>query len=379
MNTATNPLQRLKACGQSVWLDYIRRGMLEGGELAQLIAQDGVSGVTSNPTIFEQAIARSDDYRAAIRALAVRGASHVEIYETLAIEDIQRAADLLRPIWEASGGRDGFVSLEVSPHLAFDAEATVAEARRLWERVNRRNAMIKIPGTRPGLAAIRESIAAGINVNVTLLFSVERYREVADAFMQGLKERLARGEAVSPVTSVASFFVSRIDTLVDNLLDARREPDRREAAQALRGQAAVANARLAWQAYKQWIAMPRWRALAAHGAQPQRLLWGSTGTKDPAYSDVKYVEALIAPDTVNTMPPQTLAAYRDHGAPAVRVEDDLAETEALPARLAALGIDLAQVCEQLEKEGVDKFVQPYDALLATLAKAQEQALQGARA
>lgn len=363
-----NPLQRLQALGQSIWLDDMRRGMLEDGELERLIREDGLSGLTSNPAIFEHAIAGQEDYREVIRDLARRGRPVQEIYETLAVQDVQRAADLLRPTYDARQGCDGFVSLEVSPRLAHDAEATVAEAQRLWQRIGRPNAMIKIPGTRSGLEAVRRTLAAGININVTLLFSVVRYEEVTEAFMAGLKDRLARGDAVSGVASVASFFVSRIDSRVDGLLDARGDSAREQAARALRGQAAIASARLAYQVHKRQLASPRWRALAAHGARPQRLLWASTGTKDPAYSDVKYVDALIGPDTVSTLPPQTLAAYRDHGEPAPRLESGLAEARAVTGKLWELGIDLEQVCRQLEAEGVQKFVQSFDALLAQIGR-----------
>lgn len=357
---AGNPLLRVKALGQSVWLDYIRRGMIESGELARLIREDGLAGVTSNPAIFEQAIVRHGDYEAAIASLARQGMSAKAIYECLALGDVGRAADLLQPAYEATAGRDGFVSLEVSPHLAHDTEHTVAEAQCLWAELRRPNVMIKVPGTYAGLPAIRRLIADGVNVNVTLLFGIERYRAVAETFLAGLEERAAQGQALDSIASVASFFLSRIDVLVDRRLDAHGDP----AAQALRGEAAIACARLAYQEYKRILAGPRWQRLASRGARPQRLLWASTSTKDPAYRDVKYVEPLIGPDTVNTMTPETFAAYRDHGDPAPRLEEDLARTQALAARLAALGIDLTAVAEQLEREGVQKFVDPFDRLLA---------------
>lgn len=359
-----NPLNRLAAFGQSIWLDDIRRVWLEDGTLERLIAKDAVSGVTSNPAIFEKAIAEHHDYDRAIAGLARQGRSVQEIYETLTVEDIQRAADLLRRVHEATAGRDGYVSLEVSPHLAHDTEATVAEAQRLWARVARPNLMIKVPGTTAGLLAIRQLIALGINVNVTLLFGVTRYRAVAEAFQAGLEDRSHAGGSLAGVASVASLFLSRIDTLVDSQLDALGNPE----AKQWRGAAAIACARLAYQHYKEWTASPRWRALGVAGARPQRLLWASTSTKDKSFSNVKYVEALIAPDTVNTLPPETLIAYRDHGDPAMRIEENLDEAQALPARLAALGLDLDTVAEQLEREGVRKFSEPYDRLFAVLAR-----------
>lgn len=357
-----NPLLVLRELGQSVWLDYIRRKMLVSGELERLIAEDGLAGMTSNPTIFEQAIGGSDDYEEAITRLARRGADAVSIYRELTREDIALAADRFLPLYHATEGRDGYVSLEVSPHLARDTDATVVEAEALWASLARPNVMIKVPGTPEGLPAIRRLIASGINVNVTLLFSVERYLEVAEAYLAGLEARAQQGAALAPVASVASFFLSRIDVLVDERLDARSEP----AARALRGRTAIACARLAYRAYRRIYQHRRWAALAAAGARTQRLLWASTGTKDPAYSDVMYVDALVGPDTVNTMPPQTLAAYRDHGDPAPRLEHDLEEAEALGERLRALGIDLREVARQLEHQGIDKFVAPYDKLLATI-------------
>ncbi|MEK7206923.1 MAG: transaldolase [Pseudomonadota bacterium] len=359
-----NALRRLAALGQSVWLDYIDRALLAGGGLERLIREDGISGVTSNPAIFEQAIAQHAEYDAAITVLARRGASAAEIYEALVVEDVCRAADLLGGVYAASSGRDGYVSLEVSPRLAHDTEATVAEAQRLWARVARPNLMIKVPATRAGLPAIRRLIAEGINVNATLLFSVARYREVAQAYLAGLEDRLMAGSALDKAASVASFFLSRIDTLVDHRLDQIST----DTARARRGQAAVACARLAYQEYQAFTHSTRWQVLAARGAYPQRLLWASTSTKDRAYSDVKYVEALIGPDTVNTLPPETVVAYRDHGNPARRLEEELDAVRALPGQLAALGIELDAVGEDLERQGVQKFVEPYERLLVTLTR-----------
>lgn len=364
-----NRLRRLEALGQSLWLDHIERALLVNGGLEQLIRDDGISGVTSNPAIFEKAIAQHAEYDAAITRLARNGLGAQAIYETLAIEDVCRAADLLRDVYETSCrreccGRDGYVSLEVSPQLAYDTAATVAEAKRLWNRVGRPNLMIKVPATRAGLPAIRQLIAAGINVNVTLLFGVARYREVAESYLAGLEDRLANGGTLDCVASVASFFLSRIDTLVDGFLDR----DNRAQARELRGRTAIACARLAYQEYRELVRSLRWQALAAHGAHPQRLLWASTSAKDPAYDDIMYVEALIGPDTVNTLPPGTLTAYRYHGSPALRLEEHLNMTRALPGQLAALGLDLNVVSDELERQGVQKFIEPYERLLATLKR-----------
>ncbi|HLT91154.1 MAG TPA: transaldolase [Woeseiaceae bacterium] len=359
-----NPLLELKALGQSVWLDDLRRAWLEDGTLKRLIRGDGLDGVTSNPAIFAKAMIDGEEYEEAIAALKAEGAEAREIYDALTLDDVGRAADLFRPVYDGSRGADGYVSIEVSPHLAMDAGATIEEAKRLWERLGRPNVMIKVPGTRPGLEAIAALLALGVNVNVTLLFSVARYREVVEAFLGGLERRAANGEPVEHVASVASFFLSRIDSLVDPRLD-RIGTDQ---AGALRGQTAIASARLAYRYFGEWTADPRWRALADRGARPQRLLWASTSTKDPIYSDVKYVEALVAPDTVNTMPRSTLAAYRDHGHPEVRIAQDLELAESVEARLRDLGIDLAEVAETLEAEGVRKFIEPWDALLAYLGQ-----------
>lgn len=364
-----NRLRHLEALGQSLWLDYIERALLVNGELERLIHDDGISGVTSNPAIFEKAIAQHTGYNESIALLARRNLTAQEIYETLAIEDVCRAADLLSDVYETSCrregcGRDGYVSLEVSPHLAYDTAGTIAEAKRLWKRVGRPNLMIKVPATQAGLPAIRQLIAAGINVNATLLFGVARYREVAESYLDGLEDRLANGGALEPIASVASFFLSRIDTLVDNFLDRDNRPQALE----LRGQAAIACARLAYREYQELVSSARWQALAAHGACPQRLLWASTSTKDPAYDDVKYVEALIGPDTVNTLPPETLAAYRDHGDPELQLNKQMKAARALPGQLAALGLELAAVSNELERQGVQKFIESYERLLAILAR-----------
>ena len=364
MNAPMNPLRQVHQLGQSIWLDDIRRGWLRDGHLARLISEDALAGVTSNPAIFAKSISEGAEYNDAITTMARAGGDINDIYESLALEDVQAAADLFRATYDAAGGADGFVSLEVSPHLADDTKGTVAEGLRLWKAFDRPNAMIKVPGTEAGLPAITELIAAGININVTLLFSVERYRAVVDAYLAGLEQRVAAGKPIDKVASVASFFLSRIDTLVDAKLDQMNTSE----SKACRGRAAIASARLAYQYYKQWTNSDRWRALAAKGVKPQRLLWASTSSKDPAYKDTMYVEALIAPDTVNTLPPATVDAYRDHGDPAVRIENDIAEAKETVQKLRKLGIDLEVVSEQLEREGVKKFKEPFDALLATLAK-----------
>ncbi len=359
-----NPLKRLQEHGQSVYLDEIRRSWLEDGTLQTLIDRDGLRGVTSNPAIFHKAITQSDDYAGAIGRLAGRGASVADAYEEIVVEDIQRAADLFRPTYDASGGKYGFVSLEVSPELANDAAGTYAEATHLWGLLDRPNVFIKVPATVPGLQAIERLIGDGINVNVTLLFGLERYERVIDAYLAGLERRLASGAEVRGVNSVASFFLSRFDVMVDPMLDELGT----EAAQRLRGQAAIAYAKVAYETFSRRFSAqdPRWARLAAAGARVQRLLWASTGTKDPSYPDTKYVEPLIGPETVNTMPLETLDAYRDHGEPASRVAEGLAEAKQVIASLSALGIDMEGVADRLEAEGVEKFVTPFRHLLETM-------------
>jgi len=360
----SNPLRELARLGQSVWLDDIRRGWLQDGTLTRLIEDDGLAGLTSNPAIFAKSIETGREYESEIGTLARQGLTPGAIYETLALEDVRAAADLLRPVYEGWDGGDGFVSLEVSPHLADDTTATLQEARRLWRAFDRPNAMIKVPGTSAGLAAIQALITEGINVNVTLLFGLARYGEVVHAFMSGLEQRAKNAAPLERVASVASFFVSRIDTLADARLDALGTEQARE----LRGKAATASAQLAFDAQREWIAGDRWKRLAARGARPQRLLWASTSTKDPTYPDTKYVEALIGPRTVNTMTRSTLDAYRDHGEPRVRVTDDLDRARAALAGLRQLGIDPEEVSRQLEREGVRKFTEPFDELQATLER-----------
>jgi len=368
----SNPLLTIRDLGQSIWLDYIQRGMLESGEIARLIERDGLAGITSNPAIFEKAIVEHHDYDAAIAALIRRRMNTPDMYEALVLEDVGRAADLFHPLYERTDGGDGFVSIEVSPHLAHDTERTVREGRRLWETLQRPNIMIKVPATLEGLPAIRQLLAAGVNVNVTLLFGLERYRKVVEVFLSGLEDRVAAGQSPVAVASVASFFLSRIDVLVDRKLDALGASGAGDARRDLRGQAAIASARLAYQIYKEWVVTDRWLALARRGAQPQRLLWASTSTKDPAYSDVKYVEPLIGPQTVNTLPPETLDAYRDHGDPSARLEQDTAQAAGLPEKLARAGIDLEEIARQLEAEGVQKFIAPFDKLFTSLEQRRRQ-------
>ncbi|HTX25237.1 MAG TPA: transaldolase [Steroidobacteraceae bacterium] len=356
-----NPLLRLRARGQSVWLDDIHRRMLDDGALARMIEADGLRGLTSNPAIFANAIMKHAEYRPIVAGLLPRVAHGVALYESIVIDDIRRAADLFRAVHGRTAGADGFVSLEVSPHLAHQSEPTVSEGRRLWDRLERANVMIKVPGTRAGLAAVRALIAAGVNVNVTLLFSPARYRQVADAYLSGLEQRVQRGAEIRNVASVASFFLSRIDTLVDRLLDEHAGQGRGEA-RALRGRTATALAAQAYEHYGEIVASARWRDLASRGARPQRLLWASTSTKDPRYGDVKYIEDLIAPETVSTMPLETLAAYRDHGKGGAGLAAYQAEIPRVMRAFAALGIELDRVAQQLEEEGVRKFAEPFDEL-----------------
>ncbi|MGB6450620.1 MAG: transaldolase [Steroidobacteraceae bacterium] len=356
-----NPLLRLRARGQSVWVDDIHRRMLTDGTLARMIEADGLSGLTSNPAIFANAIMTQVEYQPAVAELLPKVAHGAELYELIVIDDMRRAADLFRPVYQRAESSDGFVSLEVSPHLAYDTAATVAEGRRLWGRLERDNVMIKVPGTAPGLAAIRSLIADGVNVNVTLLFSPERYRQVADAYLAGLEQRVQRGGDIRNIASVASFFLSRIDTLVDRLLDEHAGQGRGEA-RALRGRAATALAAKAYDLHREVVTSERWRDLARRGAHPQRLLWASTSTKDPRYSDTKYVEDVIAGETVNTMPLETLAAYRDHGKGGAGLASFREEATRVMRELATLGIDLGKAMQQLEDEGVRKFAEPFDRL-----------------
>jgi len=368
-----NPLLRLIELGQSVWYDYIRRDLYQGPELRRLIGEDGLRGMTSNPTIFQQAIAKTELYDEDIRRLGEQGLPPAEIFEALSVEDVSRAADAFRLVYETTRADDGYVSIEVGPHLALDTAGSVEEARRLWKRCDRPNVMVKIPGTGPGIPAIRQCLAEGININITLLFSVERHREVMEAYLSALEARVAAGQPVDRLRSVASFFVSRVDTNVDKKLDAiaadAARPDRqRQLARELRGKTAIANARLAYRAFEEVFSGERYAKLREKGASRQRPLWASTSTKDPAYPDLYYVEALIAPDSIDTMPRETFEAYKDHGVPRVRIHDDLDRAQDVLDGLAELGIEESQVYEDLEQEGVRKFSDSYDSLLETLAE-----------
>jgi transaldolase len=366
-----NRLRELERYGQSVWYDSLRRGLISSGELTRFVIEDGLKGLTTNPAIYEKAIGATHDYDTELASLLARGDLDVKaIYEQLAIHDIQAAADLLRPVHDAAGGRDGFVSLEVSPMVARDAQATLVEARRLWRELARRNVMIKVPGTPEALPAIRQLLSEGVNVNVTLLFSRRAWAQVAEAHLAALEERAARGEELGGVASVASFFVSRIDTLADEFLqelcDTAESDDVRQRAEALRGWVAIANAKLAYRDWRVLVAGPRWARLTALGAQPQRLLWASTSTKNPSYRDVVYVESLIGPDTVDTMPPATFDAFRDHGRARPTLEQDVEEAQRTMAELADLGISIDAITDRLLEDGVRLFAEPFAKLLAAI-------------
>jgi transaldolase len=365
-----NPLMELHNFEQSVWLDNISRNLLNSGELKRLIEEDGLCGMTSNPTIFEKAINGSQDYDADLRSLAQQGRSVDEIYEALVIEDIQRAADLFRPLFRDTSGFDGYVSLEVSPKLADETEKTLEEARRLWKRVDRPNVMIKVPGTLAGVTAFEQLISEGININVTLMFSMEHYIRVAEAYVRGLERRAKQGESLA-VASVASFFVSRVDTLIDKLLEeklaqARSEGERNEI-ESLLGKAAIANSRLVYQKFEEIFGRPEFLALKEKGARVQRPLWASTSTKNPKYRDVIYVEELIGPNTVNTMPPATLEAFRQHGKGRASLEENLTEAKKLFGRLERLGIDMRAATEKLQVDGVKLFADSFDTLMQALS------------
>jgi transaldolase / glucose-6-phosphate isomerase len=367
-----NPLKDLQDYRQAVWLDFLSRGFIAGGGLKKLVDEDGLRGVTSNPSIFEQAIGQSNAYDESIeRMLEKRDLSPSEIFEGLAVDDIRRATDVLRPVFDATHGADGFVSIEVSPYLATNTKETIAEAKRLWRQIDRKNLMIKVPATSEGLPAIHDLIADGINVNITLLFAQEVYEKVVEAYLSGLESLAAAGGNISQIASVASFFVSRIDTAVDKLLDERiaraNDPEEKARLAALKGRIAIANAKLAYQRYLRLFAGERWHALAAHGAKPQRLLWASTGTKNNAYSDVLYVEELIGPDTINTMPVATLDAFRDHGKVRKSLEADTAEAQRILGELSRVGISLGTVTDKLLQDGVRLFADAADKLLGVVA------------
>jgi transaldolase / glucose-6-phosphate isomerase len=373
-----NPLKELLAYGQSVWLDYIRRNLFTSGELVRLVKEDGLRGMTSNPAIFEKAIGGSTDYAEELKGLAQRkGLSAKDAFEILAIKDIQSATDILRGVYDESKKRDGYVSLEVSPTLAHKTQETLEEARRLWKTVGRANTMIKVPGTAEGIPAFRQLISEGININVTLLFAQDVYEQVAWAYIEGLEARVKSGGELSGIASVASFFVSRIDTLVDSMIadklqDSKLPSDQQALLRSLQGKIAIANAKLAYQAYKQIFSGPRWEALAARGAQTQRVLWASTSTKNPAYRDVLYVEELIGPDTVDTIPPATFDAFRDHGRLRASLEENVEDARRTMENLARAGISMKKVTDQLTDEGVKLFDEAFDKLLAAVEKSLER-------
>lgn len=364
-----NALERLREHGQSFWLDNLTRRMLTSGELARRVAEEGLRGVTSNPAIFHLAISEGEEYDADIARFASEGLDAPRVYERLTVADVQGACDVLRPVWEETDGIDGYVSLEVSPHLAHDTEGTLEEARRLFAAVERPNVLIKIPGTEAGVPAVREALIDGINVNITLLFSLDAYEAVAVAYLDALEERREAGRRVDDVASVASFFLSRIDTETDARLDALAAAADEETAariRELRGGAAIANAKLAYRSFDARLAGERWSKLEADGARPQRMLWASTSAKDPSYSDVKYVEPLIGPWTINTMPESTAQAFLDHGEVDDTVRHDVGEAERVMERLAEVGVDFDDVTRTLLDQGVDKFIAPYDRLLESL-------------
>jgi transaldolase len=370
-SSSPSPLQRLHDAGQSIWLDFIDRTMLHNGDLERRIHADALTGMTSNPTIFEKALAEGTAYDAQLAAIGEPEATPQALFELLETEDVRTACDAFRPIYDATRGGDGYVSIEVSPSLSHDASRTVNEARRLWTTVGRPNVMIKVPGTVEGALAVRELIAAGVNVNITLLFAVEAHARVIEAYLAGLEDRLRGGQSIERLASVASFFVSRVDTEIDKRLDvlaAGKAGSERERILGLRGHAAIANAKRAYQLFVQRFAGPRWQALAGKGAHVQRPLWASTSTKNPAYRDVMYVEQLIGPQTVNTMPPVTLEAFRNHGVVARTVDANVPEAERTLADVEAAGVSLTDVTDQLLRDGIASFQKSYDSLLAGLER-----------
>ena len=362
----TNPLLQLKSYGQSVWYDTVDRAQLDNGLFKRMVDEDGIVGVTSNPTIFQKSISHGDVYDEQITQLVREGKNTSEIYEALAIRDIRTVADMMLPIYERANRQDGFVSLEVSPDLAHDTEASLAEARRFWKMVDRPNLMIKIPATPEGLPAIRQTLAEGLNINITLIFSIEDYRKVADAYISALEERNAEGKDISHIASVASFFVSRVDTLVDQLLENKikvaSDSAEQQKLKSLEGKAAIANARLVYQDFKRIFHSPRFESLKHSGAHVQRPLWASTSTKNPAYRDVLYAEELIGPDTVDTMPLETIENFRDHGKVRRGVEDNIQQAKDELEELEKVGIHYDQVTKQLQDEGVQKFADSFHEL-----------------
>ena len=366
----TNRLQQLHDAGQSIWLDYIDRAMLRNGELERRIREDALTGMTSNPTIFEKALAEGTQYDDQLAA-APRDLSPQQLFELVTTDDVRAACDIFRPVYDETRGGDGYVSIEVSPGAANDADATVEEARRLWRTVDRPNVLVKVPGTTAGERAVRRLLAEGINVNITLLFALEAYERIIEAYMAGLEDRLARGGKLDRLASVASFFVSRVDTEADKRLDAlaaSATPDVKKKVERFRGRVAIANAKLAYRLFQEKFAGARWESLAAKGARLQRPLWASTSTKNPAYRDVMYVEDLIGPHTVNTMPPATIEAFRDHGKVERTVDRDVEQERRLVADLEALGISMRAVTDKLLVDGIAAFKKSYDGAVAGLEK-----------
>ena len=361
-----NPLLRLRGYGQSIWLDFLSRRIMRSGELKKLIEEDGLQGMTSNPSIFDKSISGGEYYDEDIKAMIEKGKASPEIYEAIAIKDVQDAADIFRPVYDSMEGGDGFISLEVNPHLARDIDGTIDEARRLWKELDRPNVFIKVPATLEGLTCIRQLISEGINVNVTLLFGLPRYRKVAQAYISGLEDRIKAGKPVKGISSVASFFLSRIDVLVDPMVEEilERRDQKEGSAGMAHGQVAISSAKEAYQIYKEIFHGDKFRELRGKGASPQRVLWASTSTKNPDFSDVKYVEPLIGAETVNTVPRETLEAYREHGNPDSRLEKGLEDARTILSLLPELGIDIDKITQQLEDEGIEKFNKPYDDLIA---------------
>jgi transaldolase/transaldolase/glucose-6-phosphate isomerase len=354
-----NNLQQIHDLGQSIWLDSFDRKLMDSGELQNLIDEDSLCGITSNPSIFEKAVSSSADYDEDVRKLASEGKNNEEIFFGFATSDIQRAADILKPVYDKAHGTDGFVSLEVSPHLANDTDGTIKQARELWKTVNRKNVMIKIPGTKEGLAAIRQCISEGININITLLFGLPRYEQVTEAYISGLEDRLKNNQPIDHIASVASFFLSRIDVLIDPILKQKKLDN-------LVGEIAIASAKKAYEIYKEVFFSDRFRNLEKKGAKKQKVLWASTSTKDPSFSDVKYVEALIGPDTINTLPIETIDAFRDHGKAQDHLENNLVKATQELQQLEDNGINIDDITQQLEEEGVQKFNKAYEQLLKAI-------------
>jgi transaldolase len=358
-----NKVKSIRDFGQSIWLDFFDRKIMDSGELKKLIDEDGVSGVTSNPAIFEKAVNSSSDYDEDITALALQKKSNDDIFFGFAVKDIKRAADFFKMVYEKNNGEDGFVSLEVSPHLGYDTNGTIKQARELWKSVDCKNVMIKIPATAEGIPAIRQCISEGININITLLFGLPRYKEVADAYLSGLEDRVKANQPINNIASVASFFLSRIDVLTDPLLEGRGLLD-------LKGEVAIASAKKAYEIYKDIFSSERFKKLEAKGAKRQRVLWASTSSKDPSFSDVKYVEALIGPETINTIPMETLEAFNDHGKPGNNLDSDMDKATSVLAQLNSRGIDIDIITKKLEDEGIEKFNKAYDKLLKAIDQKQ---------